>query len=158
MLIVMVVVIRSDILHGVNRAALWTALHRSLAGGCKPYGHMAVCGRAGAADILLIAEALNDDRVVESACIMETALVCRLFVNSLLHGRSWLLTEWFLASHVPCRLASNGFMSKMSMPCILPKISRRSRPVACSRSVGMVPGCAPGGTRSCSLLISAHAY
>ena len=45
-------------------------------------------------------------------------------------------------------------MSKMSMPCILPSISRRSRPVACSRSVGTVPGAAPGGRRSCSLLIS----
>lgn len=48
----------------------------------------------------------------------------------------------------------NGFMSKMSMPCILPRISRRSRPVAWSRSVGMVPGGAPGGRRSSSVLIS----
>jgi hypothetical protein len=46
-------------------------------------------------------------------------------------------------------------MSKMSMPCIFPTSSRRSRPVACSTSVGMVPGFAPGGTRSSSLLISA---
>lgn len=56
--------------------------------------------------------------------------------------------------NVPTRLASNGLMSKMSMPCIFPRISRRSRPVACSRSVGTVPGFAPGPTRSASVLIS----
>ena len=42
----------------------------------------------------------------------------------------------------------------MSTPCIFPKISRRSKPVACSRSVGTVPGSAPGGSKSCSVLIS----
>ena len=45
-------------------------------------------------------------------------------------------------------------MSNMSMPCIFPKISKRSRPVACSRSVGIVPGAAPGGRRSDSAWIS----
>ena len=47
-------------------------------------------------------------------------------------------------------------MSKISMPCIFPRISRRSRPVDCSRSVGTVPGFAPGALRSSSVLISAH--
>lgn len=55
---------------------------------------------------------------------------------------------------VPRRLASRGFMSKISMPCIFPRISRRSRPVDCSRSVGTVPGFAPGARRSSSVLIS----
>ncbi len=45
-------------------------------------------------------------------------------------------------------------MSKMSMPCIFPRISSRSNPVACSRSVGTVPGSAPGGSRSSIDLIS----
>ena len=45
-------------------------------------------------------------------------------------------------------------MSKTSMPCIFPRISKRSRPVACSRSVGMVPGEAPGGRRSDSVRTS----
>ena len=45
-------------------------------------------------------------------------------------------------------------MSKISTPCIFPRISRRSRPVACSRSVGMVPGLAPSGRRSASEVIS----
>lgn len=57
--------------------------------------------------------------------------------------------------HIPSLSEGNGFISNMSMPCIFPKISKRSRPVACSRSVGMVPGAAPGGRRSDSDLISA---
>lgn len=56
--------------------------------------------------------------------------------------------------YVPFLLASRGVMSKISTPCILPMISRRSRPVDCSMSVGMVPGWAPGGMRSCSEVIS----
>ena len=57
--------------------------------------------------------------------------------------------------YVPFLLASRGLMSKISTPCIFPRISRRSRPVACSRSVGMVPGLAPSGRRSASQVISA---
>lgn len=45
-------------------------------------------------------------------------------------------------------------MSKTSTPCILPRISKRSRPVDWSRSVGTVPGSAPGGRRSSSVLTS----
>lgn len=47
-------------------------------------------------------------------------------------------------------------MSKISTPSIFPRISNRSRPVACSRSVGTVPGLAPGGRRSSSVLISVN--
>lgn len=55
---------------------------------------------------------------------------------------------------IPTREESSGFMSKMSIPCIFPKISNRSRPVACSTSEGTVPGCAPGGSRSSSVFTS----
>lgn len=58
------------------------------------------------------------------------------------------------SSIVPSRLESRGRMSKMSTPSIFPRISRRSRPVACSRSVGTVPGSAPGPKRSSSPLTS----
>ena len=57
---------------------------------------------------------------------------------------------------VPFRLESNGLMSKTSMPCIFPRISRRSRPVDWLRSVGTVPGSAPGGRRSSIVLTSAQ--
>ena len=74
--------------------------------------------------------------------------------SNLLH-RPFIVCD--LISSIPKREASNGFMSKISTPCIFPKISNRSRPVACSRSVGIVPGAAPGPMRSASLLISANA-
>lgn len=57
-------------------------------------------------------------------------------------------------NHIPLRDASSGVMSKISIPSIFPRISRRSRPVACSMSVGMVPGAEPGPIRSASVLIS----
>lgn len=59
---------------------------------------------------------------------------------------------------VPFREASRGRMSKISTPSILPRISRRSTPVDCSRSVGTVPGWAPGPTRSSMVLTSAVAH
>jgi hypothetical protein len=59
---------------------------------------------------------------------------------------------------VPFRSLGNGLISKISIPCILPKISNRSRPVACSRSVGTVPGLAPGPNRSSGPLTSIHGH
>ena len=59
-----------------------------------------------------------------------------------------------IAIDIPTRSDGSGLISKISMPCIFPRISRRSRPVACSKSVGIVPGAAPGGSRSSSVLIS----
>ena len=61
------------------------------------------------------------------------------------------------SAFVPFRLESKGLISKISIPCILPRSSNRSRPVACSRSVGTVPGSAPGGRRSSADWISAKA-
>ena len=48
-------------------------------------------------------------------------------------------------------------MSKISIPCILAKISNRSKPVDWLKSDGTVPGSAPGGRRSCSVLTSVRA-
>jgi len=45
---------------------------------------------------------------------------------------------------VPKRLESKGLSSKMLTPSNSPRSCRRSRPVACSMSVGTVPGFAPG--------------
>ena len=56
--------------------------------------------------------------------------------------------------NVPSLEASKGFISKTSIPCILPRISNRSNPVACSRSVGMVPTFAPGPKRSAGVFTS----
>lgn len=58
------------------------------------------------------------------------------------------------AIYVPRLEASRGAISKISTPFIFPKISNRSRPVACSRSVGMLPIEAPVGRRSASFFIS----
>jgi len=41
----------------------------------------------------------------------------------------WLLDEGGRVD-VPNRLASKGFISKTSIPCIFPSISNRSKPVA----------------------------
>lgn len=68
-------------------------------------------------------------------------------------GISSLLTSR-IAIDIPTRSDGSGLISKISTPCIFPRISRRSRPVACSKSVGIVPGAAPGGRRSSSVLIS----
>ena len=59
---------------------------------------------------------------------------------------------------VPTRSDGKGLMSKMSTPSILPRISRRSRPVDCSRSVGTVPGAAPSGRRSASEWMSVRRH
>lgn len=82
--------------------------------------------------------------------------------NGVLHGAYFFLLSIpqllsqprLLRQVLPLREASRGFMSKTSTPSILPRISRRSRPVACSRSVGTVPGAAPGPKRSSLVLIS----
>lgn len=55
---------------------------------------------------------------------------------------------------VPRRLASRGRMSKTSTPSIFPRISNRSKPVACSRSDGTVPVLAPGPMRSSAVFTS----
>jgi len=68
------------------------------------------------------------------------------------HDASTVLRKWQCS--VPFLEASNGLISNTSTPCIFPNISNRSNPVACSTSVGTVPGSAPVGRRSCSDLTS----
>ena len=103
-----------------------------------PQNVVRVNGVAGATDELLVTSRVDDDGVLRSTCVCQ-------FVSSFV----------LLFCDVPRRLASRGLMSKMSMPCIFPRISRRSRPVDCSASVGTVPGLAPSGMRSSMDLISA---
>jgi len=106
----------------------------------KPDRNVGVSRIASAACILLITKRLHHNWVIKRAC--SRPISSYPFFNK-------------PDPNAPLREASKGFMSKISMPCIFPKISNRSNPVACSRSVGMVPGAAPGGRRSASLLISA---
>lgn len=128
----------ADVVHLVSGPALHAARLGLLAGKSDPKDAVGVDGETGAADVLLVASRVDGDGVLWSACIPSD------------------LTSFFShpTHHIPRRLASSGLMSKMSTPCIFPRISRRSRPVACSISVGTVPGCAPGAKRSASDLIS----
>lgn len=105
---------------------------------------MRVDWEASAADILLVAGRVDYNGVLWGTCSPSAS---RSIPPSF---------ECLSKDDLPRRLASNGLMSKISIPCIFPRISRRSRPVACSISVGTVPGCAPGGRRSASVLISAY--
>ena len=67
MMVIMVVVRRANILHLVDRAALRAALDGAFAGGGEPESHVAVSRAASAAKVLLVAEALDDDGVVQGA-------------------------------------------------------------------------------------------
>ena len=102
-----------------------------------PQDVVRVNGVAGATDVLLVTGRVDDDGVLRGAWS---------------HQRAHRATE--IVGDIPRRLASRGLMSKMSTPCIFPRISRRSRPVDCSASVGTVPGLAPSGMRSSMDLIS----
>ena len=145
-LVVVTRVLRPDVFELVHAAALRAALDRTVAGCRQPDDDVRVGGGAGAAKVLLVAVGFDDDWVGEGSCKFSALAIWQVggVEGGLLGG----------GDHVPLLLESNGLMSKMSTPCILPRISRRSRPVDCSRSVGMVPGCPPDGRRSCSSLIS----
>jgi len=154
--VVVVSVVRgANILHLVDAAALGAPLDGPLLGHLegsapntccpgqvtytKPDDVVGIGRNTGAAGILLVAGRAHE--------------------NGALHGSyphqfpspSVLV---FLHGVLPRREASSGRMSKMSTPSILPRISRRSKPVACSTSVGTVPGGAPGPVRSSTVLIS----
>jgi hypothetical protein len=109
---------------------------------------------SGATSVLLITERFHNNWVVERAYSVsqQSAPMFSPEVGStrVLLDRSSVLT----VPSLPLREASRGFISKISTPCIFPKISNRSNPVACSRSLGTVPTGAPGGMRSVSLWIS----
>lgn len=166
-------VLGADVLHLVDGTALGAALDGAVAGGGEPDDNVRVGRVAGAAKVLLVTEGLDGDRVVERACVLLSVLLVQVMsdqnrVSSRpMHSSHCfklhiLLPKQIHSSilfppglYVPFLLASRGLRSKMSTPCIFPRISRRSRPVACSRSVGMVPGLAPSGRRSASEVISA---
>lgn len=65
---VLMIILRADILEFVHRAALGAALDGTVARHGQPERHVAVGRAAGAAQVLLVAEALDDDRVVHRAC------------------------------------------------------------------------------------------
>lgn len=68
MVVPVAVVHRADILHLVDGAALRAALDGAVARGGEPEDDVRVGGAAGAADVLLVAEGLDDDGVREGAC------------------------------------------------------------------------------------------
>lgn len=155
--VVVVAVLGTDVLHLVDGTALGATLDGAVAGGGEPDDNVRVGRVAGAAKVLLVTEGLDSDGVVERACVLlaqlfprhvgsEPRMVLGGALKRLLqtaHAPSMTNTPSRLPStrlYVPFLLASRGLMSKISTPCIFPRISRRSRPVACSRSVGMVPG------------------
>lgn len=65
--VAMAVVRRSDVLQLVRASALGAPLDRPVAGGDEPVHYVRVGGEARAADVLLVAEGLDDDRVGEGA-------------------------------------------------------------------------------------------
>lgn len=102
---------------------------------------MRVYREACAASILFFARRLHDDGIFQRSCRnIGSAHVGRVVINR--------------TDNEPSLDPSSGVMSKISIPCIFPRISNLSKPVACSRSVGTVPGLAPGARRSDSVLIS----
>ena len=66
---IVVAVRRTHILEHVDRAALRTTLNWAVSGCRQPNSNVAVCWRAGAADVLLVTEGFDWDGVVECACL-----------------------------------------------------------------------------------------
>lgn len=61
------IILWTNVLHLVHASALWAALDGSVAGGCEPDNDVGVYWISGAADVLLVAEGLDDDWVFERA-------------------------------------------------------------------------------------------
>lgn len=139
----------ADVVHLVGGSALHAARLRLLTAQSDPEDAVGVGRETGAADVLLVTGRVDGDGVLWRACIASDLSLYSCANMIRISSRS---------HNIPRRLASNGLMSKISTPCIFPRISRRSRPVDCSRSVGTVPGCAPGAKRSASDLISAMVF
>lgn len=58
----------ADVFHLVDASALGAALDRAVARGGEPEDNVRVHGNTGAADVLLVTEGLDNDRVVHGAC------------------------------------------------------------------------------------------
>ena len=108
----------------------------------EPVNLVGVGRETSATSVLFVTGTVDDDGVVESS------------YRSRVNLHFFPSTQITDKPRVPFLEASRGLMSKMSIPCIFPISSRRSRPVACSTSVGTVPDLAPGGIKSSSVLIS----
>jgi hypothetical protein len=131
------VICRANVVHLVGGSALHATRLGLLASKGDPEDTVRVDRETGAADVLLVASGVDNNGVFWGA--YPSSVPCSSGAKNY---------------NIPRRLASSGLMSKMSTPCIFPRSSRRSRPVDCSRSVGTVPGCAPGAKRSASVLMS----
>lgn len=68
--VVVVAVLGADVLHLVDGTALGATLDGAVAGGGEPDDNVRVGRVAGAAKVLLVAEGLDSDGVVERACVM----------------------------------------------------------------------------------------
>ena len=68
--VVVVAVLGTDVLHLVDGTALGATLDGAVAGGGEPDDNVRVGRVAGAANVLLIAEGLDGDGVVERSCVL----------------------------------------------------------------------------------------
>lgn len=68
--VVVVAVLGADVLHLVDGTALGATLDGAVAGGGEPDDNVRVGRVAGAANVLLIAEGLDGDGVVERSCVL----------------------------------------------------------------------------------------
>lgn len=105
----------------------------------EPDGDVGVGWGAGAASVLLLTERLDHDWISDGS-LRFVSFQCYFIRLEYVIKSPYAC---FIVVSLPVRLESRGLMSKMSTPSIFPKISRRSRPVACSKSVAMVPDAAP---------------
>ena len=67
-IVVLMIIRRADVLEPVNRAAFGAALDGPVATDGAPEGGVTVRWRAGAADVLFVAEAFDDDWVLHRTC------------------------------------------------------------------------------------------
>ena len=75
--VVVVAVLGTDVLHLVDGTALGATLDGAVAGGGEPDDNVRVGRVAGAAKVLLVAEGLDGDGVVERACVLLAQLIPR---------------------------------------------------------------------------------
>lgn len=120
----------------------------------QPDGDVGVSWGTSATSVLLITERSDHDWVGYGSWVYISKCPSLRRIRRHRGWLNWVFRRFGVRVYIPVREASSGFMSKISTPFIFPRISRRSRPVACSISVGMDPTEAPGGMRSASLLIS----
>ena len=102
--VVVTVILWAHVLHLVHTSALGATLDGSVAGGCEPDDDVGVCWVAGAADVLLVAEGLDDDWVFESA-FGSGSISCDLrttscFGHTFARGVEWAHIEDIDALHL----------------------------------------------------------